>query len=290
VQVALGPSLRGVGTLQLSNALLQQLSCMLVAALPQICVLHVCRERFDLCLALHACGHATDEAMLQAHRSRAAMIVSPCCVGKLVFAPQLSRGGASARGGVGAKAGARAVGVEGAEVPCDPAQHGNCASTASEHTSSSRNCAAAAARANNRDVENAGDAADCSKGAADCFEDAADCSEDVADCATAAAVAEDCSLHQVPSLLASGGVPDHSGGGTLPQCGMHRRGAGGRDDCIGSFPQQLLQHPRSTWMRSALRDRVQFETLAKADFSHVEQHGYPEEALVAKVRQSVGFL
>ena len=42
-----------------------------------------------MCLVLHACGHATDVAMLQAHRCRAAMIVSPCCVGKLVFSPTL---------------------------------------------------------------------------------------------------------------------------------------------------------------------------------------------------------
>lgn len=43
-----------------------------------------------MCLVLHACGHATDVAMLQAHRCRAAMIVSPCCVGKLVFSPSLA--------------------------------------------------------------------------------------------------------------------------------------------------------------------------------------------------------
>ena len=47
------------------------------------------RDDFDVCLALHACGHATDVAMLQAHRSRAALVVSPCCVGKLVFSPTL---------------------------------------------------------------------------------------------------------------------------------------------------------------------------------------------------------
>ena len=50
-----------------------------------------------MCLVLHACGHATDVAMLQAHRRRAAMVVSPCCVGKLVLSPtlQLARGRAA---------------------------------------------------------------------------------------------------------------------------------------------------------------------------------------------------
>lgn len=57
--------------------------------------LFACRDDFDVCLALHACGHATDVAMLQAHRSRAALVVSPCCVGKLVFSPTLGVGLAS---------------------------------------------------------------------------------------------------------------------------------------------------------------------------------------------------
>lgn len=37
-------------------------------------------------MALHACGHATDLALLQALRWRAGYVVSPCCVGKLKFA------------------------------------------------------------------------------------------------------------------------------------------------------------------------------------------------------------
>lgn len=43
-------------------------------------------EPFDACVALHACGHATDLALLQALRWRAGYVVSPCCVGKLQFA------------------------------------------------------------------------------------------------------------------------------------------------------------------------------------------------------------
>ena len=38
-----------------------------------------------MALALHACGSATDHALLQAVRQRAAFVVSPCCVGKLKF-------------------------------------------------------------------------------------------------------------------------------------------------------------------------------------------------------------
>lgn len=40
-------------------------------------------EHFDVALALHACGQATDYALWQAERCRAAYIVCPCCVGKL---------------------------------------------------------------------------------------------------------------------------------------------------------------------------------------------------------------
>ncbi|GLC38916.1 hypothetical protein PLESTM_000795600 [Pleodorina starrii] len=40
---------------------------------------------FDVALALHACGNATDAAMMLAARRRAAYVVSPCCVGKLKF-------------------------------------------------------------------------------------------------------------------------------------------------------------------------------------------------------------
>jgi hypothetical protein len=42
-------------------------------------------EPFDVCVALHACGKATDLALLQALKYSAAYIVSPCCVGKLQF-------------------------------------------------------------------------------------------------------------------------------------------------------------------------------------------------------------
>ncbi|MEW5312554.1 MAG: hypothetical protein WDW38_004181 [Sanguina aurantia] len=42
-------------------------------------------ERFDVGVALHACGNATDHALLQCVRYRAAYIANPCCVGKLKF-------------------------------------------------------------------------------------------------------------------------------------------------------------------------------------------------------------
>lgn len=38
-----------------------------------------------LTLRRHACGNATDAALLKAQQNRAAYIVSPCCVGKLKF-------------------------------------------------------------------------------------------------------------------------------------------------------------------------------------------------------------
>lgn len=53
---------------------------------------------FDVALALHACGNATDAALLRAEQHRAAYVVSPCCVGKLKFSLQ---GGSSFSNAVG---------------------------------------------------------------------------------------------------------------------------------------------------------------------------------------------
>ena len=50
---------------------------------------------------------------------------------------------------------------------------------------------------------------------------------------------------------------------------------------------EVLEHPRSNWMKAALHSRQQFEALARAaDYSHVEMHSYPEDARIAKVRCS----
>lgn len=38
---------------------------------------------FDVGLALHACGNATDYMLLRSQQLRAAFVVSPCCVGEL---------------------------------------------------------------------------------------------------------------------------------------------------------------------------------------------------------------
>jgi len=43
------------------------------------------REPFDVGIALHACGNATDHAMLRCVERGASFAVSPCCVGKLKF-------------------------------------------------------------------------------------------------------------------------------------------------------------------------------------------------------------
>ena len=42
-------------------------------------------EKFDVGMALHACGLATDFALRKTEHSRAAYIMCPCCVGKLKF-------------------------------------------------------------------------------------------------------------------------------------------------------------------------------------------------------------
>ena len=42
-------------------------------------------EAFDVALALHACGNASDMAILKAIRSQASFILAPCCIGKLKF-------------------------------------------------------------------------------------------------------------------------------------------------------------------------------------------------------------
>ena len=42
-------------------------------------------QGFDIALALHACGNATDFSLMQAIRNRASFAMCPCCVGKLKF-------------------------------------------------------------------------------------------------------------------------------------------------------------------------------------------------------------
>lgn len=62
---------------------------------PQVGALTMCRKElqawdgwFDIGVALHACGEATDIAMDLAQRSSAAMVSVPCCLGRLKYAPQ----------------------------------------------------------------------------------------------------------------------------------------------------------------------------------------------------------
>lgn len=38
---------------------------------------------FDIAIALHACGNATDDALRRAEQAGAAFVVSPCCAGKM---------------------------------------------------------------------------------------------------------------------------------------------------------------------------------------------------------------
>jgi hypothetical protein len=47
-------------------------------------ILHF-EERFDMALALHACGQASDDAILKAVEMRVPYLVSPCCLGKVKF-------------------------------------------------------------------------------------------------------------------------------------------------------------------------------------------------------------
>ncbi|GBG43330.1 hypothetical protein CBR_g76914, partial [Chara braunii] len=46
-------------------------------------MIHEYSGKFDACVALHACGKATDDALKKAFQLKAAYIMSPCCVGKL---------------------------------------------------------------------------------------------------------------------------------------------------------------------------------------------------------------
>lgn len=39
-------------------------------------------QPYDVALALHACGNATDVVLISASQQRAAYVVSPCCVGR----------------------------------------------------------------------------------------------------------------------------------------------------------------------------------------------------------------
>ena len=51
----------------------------------QVGMIERTEARFDVALALHACGNATDTAMAAAARQRAAYVAVPCCIGKLKF-------------------------------------------------------------------------------------------------------------------------------------------------------------------------------------------------------------
>ena len=42
-------------------------------------------ENFDVGIALHACGTATDLALLKCIRQSAAYVTCPCCIGKVVL-------------------------------------------------------------------------------------------------------------------------------------------------------------------------------------------------------------
>jgi len=69
----------------------------------------------DVAFALHACGSATDLALLQAQRARAIFVVSPCCIGKLKYSIAM----AEAASGVAADAG-EAHGGPGVAQPIHP--------------------------------------------------------------------------------------------------------------------------------------------------------------------------
>ncbi len=51
----------------------------------QVGMIELTKARFDVALALHACGNATDTSMAAAARQRAAYVAVPCCIGKLKF-------------------------------------------------------------------------------------------------------------------------------------------------------------------------------------------------------------
>ncbi|CAG9465817.1 unnamed protein product [Pedinophyceae sp. YPF-701] len=90
-------------------------------------------EPFDIALALHACGNATDYALWRAEQARAAFLVCPCCVGKLQFSlaggsafstkhrEWQTQDGSQAPQGMSAgravEGGASTVTVQGVEVP-----------------------------------------------------------------------------------------------------------------------------------------------------------------------------
>jgi hypothetical protein len=49
-------------------------------------------QPFDVGVALHACGNATDHAIARCVAAGAAFVVSPCCIGKLKFSLAGGRG------------------------------------------------------------------------------------------------------------------------------------------------------------------------------------------------------
>ncbi|KAG2433519.1 hypothetical protein HYH02_012637 [Chlamydomonas schloesseri] len=202
-------------------------------------------QPFDVALALHACGNATDAALLLAAARRAAYVVSPCCVGKLKF---------SLAGGSSFSAGAFAYTPR---MPGDrPHSRAAAAAAATVATTTTSTAAAGKGAASN----NAGPSFAAASERASSRPRPAEGSQTAAECMA------------MTSSAAQAGVRGASAttGATGPGAPADGSAQGAEPAAAAAVVLGELRHPRSMWLRAQLPEpEAHFRILAKvADQNH----------------------
>ncbi|KAG2442324.1 hypothetical protein HXX76_002410 [Chlamydomonas incerta] len=210
-------------------------------------------QPFDVCLALHACGNATDAALLLAAARRAAYVVSPCCVGKLKFS---LAGGSSFAAGAFAYTPRMPGDRPHSRTPAPAAASAAAASVTDPSTASSNGApgpAAGGGASAGSSVAEGSQAAACTAGRVGGQHAAEPAAAGAA--AAAANGARQAELGSGPGPGPGSGSASGPGSAPMPraevQCGQ-------------------LRHPRSSWLRAQLPEpEAHFRILAKvADQNH----------------------
>jgi hypothetical protein len=304
------------------------------------------RGECHVALALHACGNATDLALLQAQRAKAAFIVNPCCIGNLKFSIP---GGKSSKTPSATAAQpvlqkfAGSLTFQGMGSQChtdddstEPKPLHRASSSQPKPSENDHACRPPPAPSTNlidrwdsmHDRRHAEEPVDPFSGPG-CL-DSTTCSKIVArgssSCTPShtpeAAISNDMcdDVHSSEKTRACAPTPSHnhqfvparhkshhvtSMQGACLTCSATQPDPLASLSVSNSSPQQhralllahdldahvslelSLCHPRSQWMAEALPGHQDFQVLARAaDFSHIEGHGYPKLAALAKVTSS----
>ncbi|GFR40785.1 hypothetical protein Agub_g1400 [Astrephomene gubernaculifera] len=235
------------------------------AALPNVtaqrCMIETfLQQPFDVALALHACGNATDAALQLAVRRRAAYVVSPCCVGKLKFS--LAGGSSFSTHHTaytpcmpGDKPSAR---TRPQQPPSSTKQPAAATTTAQQETAGPGASAAAAGADADADAASGAQVAPAEAGAAG--DAAGSAPEAVRDAGTAVVAVAGLVGNHDPGARRGGGE-----GGERGEAGGEGSGGGG-----GAVELGEVRHPRSHWLRTRLPDpEHNFRIMAKvADQNH----------------------